>query len=177
MTELLVSPPPPDVIAAMVAMPGTQITPSILATQRGPDGGCGPESAGAILMLQATFVDPAGATSFWQAAVRLLELLESAPGFIRRYSFPDGPSITLLALWRTAADAKAFAATPEHRAAVRELYAQRWQYSHFSALWEMTSNHGRVVFCPCCDAVTPAHEGTCRGCGDALVDVYATGAS
>jgi heme-degrading monooxygenase HmoA len=128
-------------------------------------------------MLQATFVDPAGATSFWQAAVRLLELLESAPGFIRRYSFPDGPSITLLALWRTAADAKAFAATPEHRAAVRELYAQRWQYSHFSALWEMTSNHGRVVFCPCCDAVTPAHEGTCRGCGDALVDVYATGAS
>jgi heme-degrading monooxygenase HmoA len=177
MTELLVSPPPPDVIAAMVAMPGTQITPSILATQRGPDGECGPESAGAILMLQATFVDPAGATSFWQAAVRLLELLESAPGFIRRYSFPDGPSITLLALWRTAADAKAFAATPEHRAAVRELYAQRWQYSHFSALWEMTSNHGRVVFCPCCDAVTPAHEGTCRGCGDALVDVYATGAS
>ena len=177
MTELIVSPPPPDAIAAMVAMPGTQITPSILATQRGPDGGCGPESAEAILMLQATFADPAGATSFWQAAVRLLELLESAPGFIRRYSFPDGPSITLLALWRTAADAKAFAATPEHRAAVRELYAQRWQYSHFSALWEMTSNHGRIIFCPSCEAVTPAREGTCRGCGDALVDVYAIGTS
>jgi hypothetical protein len=59
---------------------------------------------------------------------------------------------------------------------VRELYAQRWQYSHFSALWEMTSNHGRVIFCPECDAVTPAGERVCRGCAGALVDVYATGA-
>jgi heme-degrading monooxygenase HmoA len=177
MTELLVSPPPPDAIAAMWGVPGTQITPSILATQRGPDGACGPESAGAILMLQATFADPAGAASFWAAAVRLLELLASAPGFIRRYSFPDGPSVTLIALWRTAADARTFAATPEHRAAVRELYDQRWQYSHFSALWEMTSNHGRIIFCPDCDAVTPASEGVCRGCAAALVDVYATGAA
>ena len=89
----------------------------------------------------------------------LMAMLETAPGFIRRYSFPDGPNITLLALWRTAADARAFAATPEHRAAVRDLVAHRWQYSHFSALWEVTSNHGRQVFCPDCDAVTPAAEG------------------
>ena len=64
MTELLVSPPPADAIAAMVAVPGTQISPSILATQRGPDGARGPESAGAILVLQGTFVDPAGAAAY-----------------------------------------------------------------------------------------------------------------
>jgi len=171
--ELLTVPPPPEAIAAMVAIPGVQVVPTILATQAGPDGDRGPEEAGAILMLQATFADPDGARSFWEAAVPLMAMLETAPGFIRRYSFPDGPNITLLALWRTAADARAFAATPEHRAAVRDLVAQRWQYSHFSALWEVASNHGRQVFCPDCDAVTPAAEGRCRGCGTAHVAVFA----
>lgn len=173
MDELLTLPPPAEAIMAMVALPGVQITPTILATQRGPEGHLGPEAAGAILMLQATFADPDGAARFWAAAVPLMELLEAAPGFVRRYSFPDGPSITLLAFWRTAADAKAFAATPQHRAVVRDLYEQRWQYSHFSAIWEMTSNHGRVIFCTGCDAVTPATEHRCSGCGAELVDIYA----
>ena len=172
MTELLTAPPPPEAIAAMVAIPRTAIVPSILATQQGPDGGLGPESAGAILVLQATFADPDGAASFWEAAVPLMELLASAPGFIRRYSFPDGPTVTLIALWRTAADARAFAATPQHRATVRALYAHRWQHSHFSAIWEMTSNHGRMIFCDECDGVTPAGEQACRGCSAPLLDVY-----
>jgi heme-degrading monooxygenase HmoA len=172
MTQLLALPPPPEAIAAMLAIPQTQIASTILATQQGPDGDLGPESAGAILVLQATFTNPEGAQGFWTAAVDLMELLASAPGFIRRYSFPDGPSITLIALWRTVADARAFAATPEHRAAVRELSVHRWQYSHFSAIWEMSSNHGRVVFCDQCDAVTAASEVVCRGCGTPLLDPY-----
>lgn len=157
----------------MSAIPGMQIAPTILATQQGPDGHLGPEEAGAILMLQATFVDPEGAAAFWHAAVPLMALLETAPGFIRRFSFPDGPSITLLALWRTAADAHAFGASPEHRAAVRDLYRHRWQYSHFSAVWELSSNHGRQVFCPQCPSVTPAAAGACEGCGTPFVDVHA----
>src|SRR5664280_1338958 len=71
-----------------------------------------------------------------------------------------------------AAEAKSFAATPEHRVAVRNLYKQRWQYSHFSALWEMTSNHGRVVFCDRCDGITAVSEGSCSGCGVPLIDVH-----
>jgi hypothetical protein len=175
MNELLTLPPPVDAIVAMAAMPGVQIAPTILATQQGPEDHLGPEAAGAILMLQATFVDPDGAARFWEAAVPLMVLLETAPGFIRRYSFPDGPSITLLAFWRTAADAKAFAALPQHRVVVGDLYAQRWQYSHFSAIWEMTSNHGRVIFCPDCDSVTRAAEHRCAGCGAELIDIYARG--
>lgn len=101
-----------------------------------------------------------------------MELLAVAPGFIRRYSFPDGPNITLIALWRTAADAKAFAQSPEHRSAVRDLYQQRWQYSHFSAVWEMASNHGRVIFCDRCDGITAASEKVCSSCGVEFVDVY-----
>ena len=172
MTELLTLPPPPEAISAMLAIPHTQIAPTILATQQGPDGDLGPESAGAILVLQATFTDPDRAHGFWTAAVELMGLLASAPGFIRRYSFPDGPSITLIALWRTVADAKAFASKPEHRAAVRDLYARRWQHSHFSAIWEMTSNHGRLVFCDRCDGITAAAEAACSGCGTPLLDAY-----
>lgn len=172
MTQLLTLPPPPAAISAMLGIPETQITPTILATQQGPDGELGPEAAEAILILQATFADAGGAECFWAAAVPLMEMLARAPGFIRRYSFPDGPSITLIALWRSATDARAFAATPEHRAAVRDLYAQRWQYSHFSALWEMTSNHGRMIFCDRCDGITPASEGVCGTCGGALLDVH-----
>src|SRR5436309_242727 len=103
MTELLTVPPPPEAIAAMVAIPGTQIAPSILVTQQGPDGHLGPEAAGAMLVLQAAFSNADGAASFWAAAVPLMAMLATAPGFIRRYSFPDGPNITLIALWRTAA--------------------------------------------------------------------------
>ena len=172
MTELLTLPPTPSAINAMIEIPKMSIAPTILATQQGPDGGLGPESAGAILILQATFTRPEGAEKFWAAAVPLMELLAAAPGFIRRYSFPDGPNITLIALWRTQADAKAFASSPEHRAAVRDLYEQRWQYSHFSAVWEMASNHGRVIFCDRCDAITEASERICRGCGTQLLDVY-----
>jgi heme-degrading monooxygenase HmoA len=172
MAELLTLPPTPEAISAMIAIPRMQITPTILATQQGPDGGFGPEAAEAILILQATFTRAEGAEKFWAAAVPLMELLASAPGFIRRYSFPDGPTITLIALWRTAADATAFAASPEHRSAVRDLYQQRWQHSHFSAVWEMTSNHGRVIFCDECDGITPASEESCSTCGAPHVDVY-----
>src|ERR1700680_1304535 len=101
MTELLTLPPTPEAISAMVAIPKMSITPTILATQQGPDGALGPESAGAILILPATFSRPDGAEKFWGAALPLMELLPSAPGFIRRYSFPDGPTISLIALWRT----------------------------------------------------------------------------
>ncbi len=172
MAELQTLPPPPEAVSAMLAIPQVQIAPTILATQQGPDGELGPEMAGAILILQATFADPEGARGFWAAAVPLMKLLASAPGFIRRYSFPDGPSITLIALWRTATDARSFAATPEHRAAVRDLYKNRWQYSHFAAIWEMTSNHGRLIFCDQCDRITAASERVCSGCGARIIDVY-----
>jgi hypothetical protein len=172
LAELLTLPPPPEAISAMAAIPHLQIVPTILATQEGPSGDLGPESAGAILMLQATFTNREGASKFWAAAVPLMEMLTVAPGFIRRYSFPDGPSFTLIALWRTTAEAKAFATVPEHRSVVHNLYKHRWQYSHFSAIWELTTNHGRQIFCDQCDGITAASERRCNSCGAPLVDIY-----
>lgn len=173
MTELLVAPPPMDAIGRMGEIPRLAITPSILVTQQGPgeDGHLGPESAGAVLLLQATFASEEGAAHFWSAAVELMALLADAPGFIRRYSWPDGPTISLFALWRSYADAEAFAATPEHRAAVRNLYQHGWQQTHFSAIWELRHNHGRIAFCRC-GAATPVGEGACSGCDATLFDVF-----
>lgn len=173
MPDVQLYPPHPEAIAAMAAIPGIEISPTIFVRQAGPDGHLGPEAAGAVLMLQATFADPDGAARFWESAVHLMALLEDAPGFIRRYSFPDGPSMTLIALWRSIDHARAFAATAEHRAAVRELYAQRWQNSHFSALFDLATSHGRVIFCDRCDGVTPAEERSCNGCGAPLNDIFA----
>lgn len=176
MTELLVAPPPMDVIGRMGEIPRLAITPSILVTQQGPgeDGRLGPESAGAVLLLQATFASAEGAAHFWNAAVELMALLAEAPGFIRRYSWPDGPTISLLALWRSYADAEAFAARPEHRAAVRNLYRGGWQHTHFSAIWELRHNHGRIAFCSC-GAATPIGDGACGSCGEPLFDVFRDG--
>ena len=78
-----------------------------------------------------------------------------APGFIRRFSFAAGPHLTTIVLWHTAADAHAFFSSDVHQAAMRDLYAERWQYTHFAALWEMTTPRQRVIFCQQCDGVTP----------------------
>jgi heme-degrading monooxygenase HmoA len=174
MIELLTQPPPADAIARMIAIPGVRVAPAMLATQDGPEHRHGPEGAGALLLLQATFADEARQAEFWQAAAGLMERLAQAPGFIRRYNFSDGPHYTLIAMWRTAADAEAFFASPEHQAAMQELYRNRWQYSHFAALWEMANPRPRVIFCQQCDGVTSVTERRCTGCGTELFDPYAS---
>src|ERR1700751_393446 len=103
MSELLTGPPPPDTISRLAAIPGARFTPTVLGTQAGPDGDLGPEAAGAIFLLQATFVDEVKAAEFWDAEAGLLEELATTPGFIRRWNFTDGPHSTLIALWRAAA--------------------------------------------------------------------------
>src|SRR3954462_13585187 len=98
--ELLTSPPPPAAIARMLAIDGVQVTPTMLATQQGPDRHLGPEAAGAGLIPQAAFVDPDRAAGFWGPGGALMKRLGGAPGFTRRSNFPDGPHYTLIALWR-----------------------------------------------------------------------------
>lgn len=170
--ELLTAPPPPAAIARMTAIEGVRVVPTVLATQLGPERHLGPEAAGAVLILQATFVDDQRAAEFWLTAAGLMERLAEAPGFIRRFNFTDGPHYTLIALWRSTADAHAFFASDEHQAAMRNLYRGRWQYSHFAGLWETTAPRQRVIFCQQCDAVTSATEPCCSGCGTELFDPF-----
>ena len=89
------------------------------------------------------------------------------------YSIPILVLGTLIALWRTIDDANAFFARQEHQDAMRALFRERWQYSHFACLWEMAAQRQRVIFCQICDAVTPVTARVCSGCGDELFDPYA----
>ena len=171
--ELLSEPPPAEAIAKLTAIEGVRIVPTVLITQQGPDRHLGPEGAGAVLILQATFADERGFQAFWVRAAALFEQLAEAPGFIRRFSFADGPLGYLIAFWRTPADAHAFFSRDEHQAAMRDLYRERWQYTHFAALWEMTTPRQRVIFCQHCDGVTPATDDVCTGCGTELFDPFA----
>jgi heme-degrading monooxygenase HmoA len=173
MLELLTEPAPAEAIAKLTAIEGVRIVTTKLSTQQGPERRLGPEGAGAVLILQATFVDKQGVAPFWMKVAELMERSAVAPGFIRRFSFADGPHFTTIVLWRTAADAHAFFASDEHQAAIRELYRDRWQYTHFAGLWEMTTPRQRVIFCQQCDGVTPAKDGVCAGCGTELFDPFA----
>jgi heme-degrading monooxygenase HmoA len=176
-TQLLSIPPPPDALATLTSIEGVRMAPTMLNIQEGPERHWGPEGAGALLLLQATFSDEERAHGFWRAAAALMEHLARAPGFIRRYSFAAGPTITLLALWRTAEDARAWFASDHHQKVMRGLYRERWQYSHFAALFEGTRAHERVVFCDRCDAVTPMPAESCRGCGVRLLDIHRSDSS
>ena len=71
MYELLSQPPPPEALAKMTAIEGVRIVPTALTTQQGPDRHLGPEAAGAVLILQATFVDKRGAKRFWMRGAEL----------------------------------------------------------------------------------------------------------
>ncbi len=156
----------------MQAIDGVRIVPVMLNTQSGPEGHLGPESADAILILQGTFADEDRFTEFWTTVVELMELLATAPGFIRRYNFADGPHYTLMAWWRSVADAHAFFARPEHQAAMRTTFQRRWNYTHFAGLWQMADRRQRLFFCQTCDAITPSTEPACTGCGSPLHDPY-----
>jgi heme-degrading monooxygenase HmoA len=170
--ELVTGPPPDEAVAAMRAIDGVRIVPVMLNTQPGPERHLGPEDTGAILILQGTFADEGRFKEFWTRVVSLMELLATAPGFIRRYNFADGPHYTLMAWWRSVEDAHAFFARPEHQAAMRATFERRWNYTHFAGLWQAATQRQRLFFCQTCDAVTPSTETCCTGCGTALRDPF-----
>lgn len=170
--DLVTGPPPEEAIAAMKAIDGVRIFPTVLNTQSGPEAHLGPESTGAILVLQGTFAEQDRFAQFWTHAVTLMELLATAPGFIRRYNFADGPHYTLMAWWRSVEDAHAFFGRPEHQAAMRSTFDHRWNYTHFAGLWQVSAPRQRLFFCQSCDGITPSTEPRCTGCGAPLHDPY-----
>jgi heme-degrading monooxygenase HmoA len=173
--DLVTSPPPVEAVEAMRSIEGLRIFPVMLNAQSGPEGHLGPESAGAILVLQGTFAEEERFNEFWTNVVELMTLLVTAPGFIRRYNFADGPHYTLIAWWRSVADAHAFFARPEHQAAIRATFQRRWNYTHFAGLWQVADPRERLFFCQSCEGITPSSEPTCTGCGSPLEDPYGGG--
>lgn len=166
--------PPSDEVKALVgAIPGVRFNQGVVVGQDGPDAHLGPEAAGALLVLHMTVADEAAADRFWRTTTAVKQQLPAASGFIRLFSFFDGPSGYLVAFWRTREDAEAFATTDVHRQAMTALDTERFEYSHFVGLWTAHRVRERNLYCTDCDGVTPAPASNCRSCGTRLHDVFA----
>jgi len=173
MAEVRFIPPSDEVKALVATIPGVRFTPGVVVGQEGPEGRLGPEAAGAILVLHTTAVDEEAAERFWRTTTAVKQQLPNAKGFIRLFSLFEGLSGYLVAFWRTVEDAKAFAAQPQHRAAMADMDSERFAYSHFVGLWEAHSMQPRNIYCEACGTATPAPTQACSSCGNPLDDVYA----
>jgi hypothetical protein len=172
MPELRYFPPTPEAIARMAQIPGLRLTNIPVVGVDGPDSALGPEAAQAILHLHMTMIDEDKTRVFWDHIAATLTAASRAPGLIRYVAMSDGLSNDAVAWWRTLDQARAFAQTEVHRAAVSEMYREGFEYSHFAGLWQLVEPRNRQVCCDDCGAWTVLPADACRECGSDLTDVF-----
>lgn len=156
----------------VAAIPGVRFNPGVVVGQDGPEAYLGPEAAGAILILHMTAADEVAADRFWRTTTAVKQQLPNAAGFIRLFSFFDGPSGYLVAFWRSVEDAQAFAQSQTHRDAMTALDRERFEYSHFVGLWKAHSVHQRNIYCDQCGTANRAPAAQCSSCGNELDDIF-----
>jgi heme-degrading monooxygenase HmoA len=165
--------PTPDTIAySQQVLPSRRMTPGVVGGLDGPGGPLGPELAGALTLAYGAFADDAGAQRGYRHFADIQHAMLGAPGFIRWFSFADGPHGYGLGLWRTAEDAVAFVRGPQHRTAVAAQHRAPFEYSQFAGIWTAHTLGRRTMHCPECGgrAVAPAQG--CGGCGRRLDDGF-----
>lgn len=173
MATLGVFPPPEAVIGRLASLPGARVTMGPLFALDGP-APSGPEQAGAILVLQTTLTGEEAAGRFWESNETVLQAAMQSPGFVRFFGLRDGFCNYAIVFWRTAADAEAFAADTVHRTAVKDLYRNQSQYTHFARLYASPNPTPRQFICDECHHVTAAPATRCKGCGAELTDIFDT---
>jgi rubrerythrin len=77
-----------------------------------------------------------------------------------------------VAWWRSVADAKAFAQSDVHRAAIAEMDELGFEYTHFAGLWQLVEPRERHVHCDACGSTTTMPADACPSCGAAVADVF-----
>ncbi|HTM21637.1 MAG TPA: hypothetical protein VL172_14045 [Kofleriaceae bacterium] len=171
MAKLALFPPDAEAQQMMGGIRGLRMTPGEVFAVDGPTG-VGPEAAGAIIVLHATFIDDAGMQTFYKRNAEILRALTDAPGFIRFMGLFDGFSAYGIGFWLTPEDALAFARRGEHGAAVKDLRRKPYQYSQFAGVWSAHSVRARTFYCDRCQATTPAPADKCGSCDNPLTDVF-----
>jgi heme-degrading monooxygenase HmoA len=154
-----------------VQLPERRWTPGAVGCLDGP-GNLGPESAGALTLVFGSFSDPGKAQRSYRRFTDAQRGVRDAPGFLRWFSFVDGPHGYGLGWWRSPDDAAAFARGQLHRELVREQRAEGLEYSQFAGIWTAHTIGRRNFYCPTCKSVTAAPAAACSGCGAALDDGF-----
>jgi heme-degrading monooxygenase HmoA len=176
MTETIdVRPFPPDsdtMAYGRQLLPLRRMTPGAVGGLDGPNGPLGPEFAGALTLTYAAFANNECAQRGYRHFTDMQRAMLSADGFIRWFSFADGPHGYGLGLWRSADDAGTFVRGDQHRAAVAEQHRRPFEYSQFAGIWVAHTIGRRTMHCPHCGgrAIAPAHS--CNGCGRRLSDGF-----
>ena len=172
MATLGTFPPNEQEMAALAEVPGARLTEGAVSALDGPEAHLGPEAAGCVMVLHATFASAEGADRFWTIGSELNTAAAEAPGLIRLIGFEDGLSMYGIGWWVTEEDARAFARGQAHREAVREQHRNPFQYTQFAGLWgPMTYGH-RDVYCEQCGKSTRMPADACKACSNEVVDVF-----
>jgi hypothetical protein len=122
--------------------------------------------------LHMTMIDEEKTKAFWMQVAITLKEAADAPGLIRFIAITDGLSQDAIAWWRTVEDAKTFAASTVHEAAIAEMNKVGFEYTHFAALWELVETRHRHVYCDACGTKNVLPSNGCRKCGASLADVF-----
>lgn len=153
MTTLQVFPPNAENEALFGQLPVVRQTPFPVIGFDGPDGHLGPEAAGAVLVLHMTMTDDEQrAQAFWRQVALTAKAASETPGFIRMVGFLDGAANWALGLWRTVADAQAYAKSRAHIDAIRDMHEKNFEYTHFAGLFQPVEPRTRQVYCDACGA-------------------------
>ncbi|MDT4941989.1 MAG: hypothetical protein QOJ34_2078 [Pseudonocardiales bacterium] len=155
-------------------LPQRRLTPGVVGGLDGPAGPLGPELAGALTLAFGAFADEASAQRGYRHFTDMQQAMLSADGFVRWFSFADGPHGYGLGLWRTAEDATAFVRGERHRAVVAEQHRDPFEYSQFAGIWTAHTIGRRTLHCPACRGRAVAPARTCGDCGRRLDDGFAT---
>jgi hypothetical protein len=166
-------PPTPEIMAyGQEMLPRRRMTPGAVGGLDGPGGPLGPELAGALTLTYGSFAADASAQRGYRAFTDIQRDMLSADGFLRWFSFADGPHGYGLGLWRTADQALTFVRGSAHKAAVAAQHRTPFEYSQFAGIWTAHTIGRRTMHCPECGgrAVVPAQN--CTGCGRRLDDGF-----
>jgi heme-degrading monooxygenase HmoA len=165
--------PPTEEAGGIVSqIPGVRFTEVPVLAVDGPEGALGPEAAGAMLHLHMTMVDEEKTRAFWKQVALTLRAAAEAPGLIRFVAVTDGLSQDAVGWWRTVDDAKAFARSDVHRAAMAEMDELGFEYTHFAGLWQMVEPSQRHAVCDGCGATTTLPADACASCGAEIAAVF-----
>jgi hypothetical protein len=151
-------------------LPQRRMTPGAVGGLDGPAGPLGPEVAGALTLTFGAFADDANAQRGYRHFTDMQVSMLSADGFVRWFSFADGPHGYGLGLWRTAEQALAFVRGDAHRDAVAEQHRQPFEYSQFAGIWTAHTIGRRTMHCPSCGGRAVPPERGCGRCGRRLDD-------
>jgi hypothetical protein len=106
--------PPDEQTIAIQRQAGHRVVPGAIIVLDGAGPG-GPEQAGALSLVYATFNDNANVQRGYRRFAAIQHHLVAAPGFLLWITFVDGVHGYALGMWRRAEDVEAFVRSDVHR--------------------------------------------------------------